>query len=171
MGLVAKVKFFFLKRELKKKIEGLDISGDCVIEFPSRLESKGFLYIGPGAYWSLKGGLKLGRNVIFGPQTVVWTYNHNYKSGPELPYGGEDILKEINIGDNCWIGFGAIILPGAVIGEGCIIAAGSVVSGIFPNNSLIMGNPAKVIKVLDPDRYDRLKANSEFYLINKLKKI
>ncbi len=167
MGIIGKIKFFFLNKSLKKRIQGLDLGRDCVIEYPEKLNSDGYLYVGPGAYWSLKGGLRLGRNVIFGPRTIIWTYNHNYKTGPAVPYGGEDILKEVVIGDNCWIGLGALILPGAVIGEGSIVAAGSVVSGVFPSNVLIMGNPAKIVKNLDKTRYESLCNASAFYLINK----
>lgn len=56
----------------------------------------------------------------------------------------------IKIGDNCWIGYGSIILKGCQIGENCIVAAGSVVPGgsIFPANCIIAGNPAKVVKYL-----------------------
>ena len=58
--------------------------------------------------------------------------------------------EEIKIGDNVWIGWNCTVLKGVQIGENSVVAAGSVVlKGIYPNNSLIAGNPAKVIKVLD----------------------
>lgn len=56
--------------------------------------------------------------------------------------------KEIRIGKNCFIGCNAIILKGTVLGDGCVVGAGSVVSGTFDANSVIAGNPAKVIKML-----------------------
>lgn len=54
--------------------------------------------------------------------------------------------KEVIIGKNCFIGCNSIILKGTVLGDGCIVGAGAVVSGKFEPNSIIAGNPAKVIK-------------------------
>ncbi len=62
---------------------------------------------------------------------------------------GQNISEPITIGDDVWIGVGAIILKGVNIGNGSIVAAGSVVtSGTFPDKSLIAGNPAKIVKSL-----------------------
>ena len=56
------------------------------------------------------------------------------------------IKKDIHIGNNVFIGVGAIILPGVSIGDNCIVGAGSVVTKDIPSNSICAGNPAKVIK-------------------------
>lgn len=55
--------------------------------------------------------------------------------------------KPITIGKNCFIGCNAIILKGTVLGDGCVVGAGSVVSGVFEAGSVIVGNPAKCIRV------------------------
>lgn len=54
--------------------------------------------------------------------------------------------KPVVIGKNCFIGCNAIILKGTILGEGCIVGAGAVVSGKFESNSVIIGNPAKMIR-------------------------
>lgn len=59
------------------------------------------------------------------------------------------IAKETVIGENCFIGYGVVILPGVHLGKQCIVGANSVVKGRFPDYSVIAGSPAKVIK-----RYD-----------------
>ena len=58
------------------------------------------------------------------------------------------LAKEIQIGDDCWIGGGAIICPGVSIGNGVVIGAGAVVTKDIPANSLVVGNPARVVKKL-----------------------
>ena len=59
--------------------------------------------------------------------------------------------KEIRIGRNCFIGCNTIILKGTVLGDGCVVGAGAVVSGRFGENSVIAGNPARVIRTLKTD--------------------
>ncbi|HBP62848.1 MAG TPA: acyltransferase [Desulfosporosinus sp.] len=62
--------------------------------------------------------------------------------------------RPIIIGKNCFIGCNALILKGTELGDGCVVGAGAVVSGKFPANSMIAGNPAKVIKVLFKEKRD-----------------
>lgn len=56
--------------------------------------------------------------------------------------------ENVIIGNNVWIGWGAIILKGTIIGDNSIVAAGSVVLGEFPSNVIIAGNPAKIVKCI-----------------------
>lgn len=57
----------------------------------------------------------------------------------------------ISIGDNCFIGMNSIILKGTTIGNNVVVGAGSVVHGTFPDNCIIAGNPAKIIKHIKPE--------------------
>ena len=64
----------------------------------------------------------------------------------------EDVKKRpISIGEGCFIGANCIILKGTVIGNNCVVGAGSVVCGVFPDNVIIAGNPAKIIKNNEKD--------------------
>ena len=64
-----------------------------------------------------------------------------------------DSPSPINIGNNVWIGINAIILKGTKIGDHSIVGAGSVVKGEFPPYSLIIGNPAHLVKILDKMKF------------------
>lgn len=58
-------------------------------------------------------------------------------------------VREIEIGDNVWLGNNGAILPGTLIGKNSIVGANSVVKGSFPENVIIQGNPAKIIKKIE----------------------
>ncbi len=67
-------------------------------------------------------------------------------------HGGDSDLvpsREIHIGKNCFIGCNSIILKGTVLGDGCVVGAGAVVAGKFAENSVLAGNPARVIRKLE----------------------
>jgi len=90
--------------------------------------------------------IKIGSNVFFAPGVQIYTANHPLDA--ELRKTLENAMP-ISIGDDCWIGGNTVILPGIKIGNGCVIGAGSVVTKDIPDNSLAVGNPAKVIKKLN----------------------
>lgn len=139
------------------------------INFKENVEFEGYCYIGPGAFWYAKGGISVGNNVIFGPETILWTANHDYNSNEFIPYGKEEILKKITIEENVWVGIRSVILPGVRIGEGAIIAAASVVTKDVPKCAIVAGNPAIVVKYRDLDKYNLMKEKELFYLNNKYK--
>lgn len=109
------------------------------------------LEIGENSYFAmgtiLNGfkGLKIDKNVSFGPNVTVIT-----DSGPnrskKLQKLFEIIDGKVQIGDDCWIGMNSMIMPGIRLGECCVVAAGSFVNKSFPKYSLIGGIPAKLIR-------------------------
>lgn len=88
----------------------------------------------------------IGSNVFFAPGVQLYTATHPLDA--ELRKTLENALA-INIGNDCWIGGNAIILPGITIGNGVVIGAGSVVTKNIPDNVMAVGNPAKVVKKLN----------------------
>lgn len=88
---------------------------------------------------------------------AVWVYREEY---PDL-----DIFGRIKIGNNVCLGFNVILLPNTEIGENSIVAAGAVVKGKIPPNSVVFGNPAKV--VMSTDMQKRLMLMSRFRFKSK----
>lgn len=91
----------------------------------------------------------IGDYVMIAPNTLITTVNH-----PERPSGRRahlGIAKPVNIGYDVWIGANVTILPGVTIGNNVIVAAGAVVTKDVPDNVMVGGVPAKVIKEIEND--------------------
>lgn len=102
--------------------------------------------MGTHGFFGCAGGIKIGDDTIFGNYVSLHAENHNY-SDATLPIRLQGVNhKGISIGKNCWIGAKTTILDGTKLGDGCIVAAGAVVRGEFPDNVIIGGVPAKIIK-------------------------
>lgn len=86
----------------------------------------------------------VGDNTMFGPNVVVATAGHPLL--PELREQGYQYNAPVHIGRNCWIGAGAILLPGVTVGDNAVIGAGSIVTRDVPANVLAVGNPCRVLR-------------------------
>lgn len=94
----------------------------------------------------VRGLVKVGNDVLFGPNVSIFSENHNFEN-LDLPISVQgETRKGVSIEDGVWIGSGAIILDGVIVGRNSIIAAGSVVNNNIPANSIYGGVPAKLIK-------------------------
>ena len=102
--------------------------------------------IGEFAYLGGAGSLEIGDECIIGQYLSCHPENHNYQDTTISIRHQGVTRKGIKIGKNCWIGSKVTILDGVTIGNGSIIAAGSVVTKSFPENSIIGGVPAKLLK-------------------------
>ena len=88
----------------------------------------------------------IGKNCMIAPNVCIFSATHPVRA--EERYNGVELGLPVTIGDNCWIGGGAIINPGVTIGNNVVVASGAVVTKSFGDNVLIGGVPAKVIKEL-----------------------
>jgi len=89
----------------------------------------------------------IGKNVMLAPAVKIFTATHPVEY--EARNSGIEYAKEIRIGDNVWIGGGAIINPGVTIGNNSVIGSGSVVTKDIPENVVAAGNPCRVIRHID----------------------
>ena len=88
--------------------------------------------------------------------------------GDDVTVGHQVMLHGCTIGDGSLIGLQAVVLNGARIGRNCLVGAGSLVTEgkEFPDGSLIMGSPAKVVRELTPQALERMRWSSAFYVRN-----
>lgn len=109
--------------------EGLEIGDDSAV--------------GDYSYIGASGGVYIGKQVLMGQRVSFHSQNHNFDR-LDVPIKEQGVVDApIRIGDNCWVGSGAIILAGVTLGEGCVVAAGAVVTKSFPPNTLLAGIPAE----------------------------
>ena len=99
-------------------------------------------------------GIKIGKNCLIASGTLILSHDHCKRTENNEPY-----LTETNIGKNCFVAPNSIILPGISIGDQVIVGAGSVVTKDVPNNVVVAGNPAKIIR-------KNIKMNNNAALVN-----
>lgn len=110
--------------------------------------------------------IEIGDNVLIASNVQIYTATHPVELSDRLtpnwtPESGEYFCRTyalpVKIGSGCWIGGGAIIIPGVSIGEGTVIGAGSVVTKDIPANCVAVGNPCRVIRKINEEaRAERL---------------
>jgi acetyltransferase-like isoleucine patch superfamily enzyme len=95
-----------------------------------------------GIYIQAVNGIKIGKNFLFAPGIKIISSNHDFIHRKAIE------TKPIIIGSDVWLGANVVILPGVKLADGAIVGAGSIVTKSFTEkNSVIVGNPAKLLKV------------------------
>jgi maltose O-acetyltransferase len=103
-------------------------------------------YVGDGCTFDCSAPIRVGNQVFIAYGVTIVTGTHAI--GPRECRAGAFEPRGVTIGDGCWIGAHAIILPGVHIGDGVVVGAGSVVTRNVASNSVIAGNPARVVRSL-----------------------
>jgi acetyltransferase-like isoleucine patch superfamily enzyme len=107
--------------------------------------------LGRGSHVIADTTITIGDDCYFGPYVYITSTNHSYDD-PHQPIGKQwPRMEPVEIGAGCWVGTGAVILPGARIGRNVVVAAGAVVRGTVPDHSVVAGAPARVVRRWTPD--------------------
>lgn len=111
----------------------------------------------PGCYIQGIGKVYIGDYTQIAQNVGIISANHDvYKNN-------EHIISEVRIGKYCWLGMNSVILPGVTLGDFTIVGAGSIVTKSFPEGfCVIAGNPAKIIRQLDPKKCERYHSKYEY---------
>ena len=121
---------------------GLTITTPCQIDLPKQLTIGRNVFINHSFTAMSIGGITLEDNVQIGPHVTIVTDNHDFDNRYVLK------CRSVRVCKNAWIGANVTIMPGVTVGENAVIAGGAVVTKDVPANSVVGGNPAKVIKQL-----------------------
>ena len=142
-------------RELLSQITGRAIDSTLWLIPPFYTDFGRNIYFGKNVFVNSactfmdRGGIYIDDEVFIGPKVNLITINHDIN-----PFNrNTTICKPIHIEKRVWIGVAATILPGVRIGENSIIGANAVVTKDVPSNTIVGGNPAKVIKTIDVEQY------------------
>jgi acetyltransferase-like isoleucine patch superfamily enzyme len=105
--------------------------------------------IGDYTHFGAAGGVEIGNDVIMGSYISFHSENHNFTDKSKLIRNQGVTSKGIKLGNNIWVGAKVTFLDGCVVGNNSVVAAGAVVNGIFSDNVVIGGVPAKVLKNIE----------------------
>ncbi len=142
------------KREALLKEMFAEIGEGCYIEPPLHANfGGGHVHFGKNIYANFNLTLVddthiyVGDYTMFGPNVTVATAGHPIL--PELRRQGYQYNASVHIGENCWIGAGALIMPGITIGDNTVIGAGSVVTKDIPSGVVAVGVPCRVLREIN----------------------
>ena len=146
------------KREAMLKEMFAEIGEGCYIEPPFHSNFGGaHVHFGKKVYANFNltcvddTHIYVGDYTMIGPNVTIATAGHPIL--PELRQQGYQYNAPVHIGKNCWIGAGAVILPGVTVGDNVVIGAGSIVTKDLPSNVVAVGNPCRVLR--EVNEHDR----------------
>lgn len=105
---------------------------------------------------------EIGKNTIIAHNVSIITENHGTDIENIVPLHAQPLNSApVSIGDNCWVGCNVVFLPGSSIGNNCIVGANAVVGKDFPDNTIIGGIPARVLKNYDFEKHLWIKVKDD----------
>jgi acetyltransferase-like isoleucine patch superfamily enzyme len=170
---------FFNSAE-KKFFNKTRISSSAKLSDKKKIDIKNNVWIGHYCLLDGIGGIRIGEGVNIASHTCIYTHSSENsirllgEKFIEIPAEKRPgyVIASVNIGEYTFIGTSSVILAGTSIGKGCIIGAGSVVKGDFPDYSVIVGNPAKIVgdtKTIDDKLFSAGLSSENYYDKNIVK--
>lgn len=149
----------FLKARLLGSKYYWPVHKTCIVANADKIYVGKCSHVGrPFSYLNGVGGIRIGNYVRFGPNVAILSGNH------DLYDHRKTNASPVTVGDYCWLGMGAMVMPGVKLGPRTIVAANSVVTKSFPEGYCVLaGSPAKQIKSLDPNMVVHYQYENEFY--------
>ena len=128
--------------------EGVDIRPPLRVDYGHNISIGDGSWVNYGMTVLDVAPVAIGTDVLIGPNCSLYTAIHPSEPGPRRAKW--ESAAPITLEDNVWLGGSVVVCPGVTIGENSIIGAGAVVTRDIPANCIAVGNPARVIKDLDP---------------------
>jgi acetyltransferase-like isoleucine patch superfamily enzyme len=116
------------------------------INMIARMSVGNDVYLAHDIWINATGGLQIGNATILGPRVIVATSSHDRRENRVLLREG--VAEKVDIGHGVWISSGSVVTKGVNIGDGAVVGALSVVMHDVPANTLVGGQPARVIRTL-----------------------
>ena len=134
----------YLEELFGRKLDTIRILTPFICDFGNRVKFGKNVFINHSAILSASGGIEFEDGVQLAPGVRIATINHDFNNRHTVYTYGKVLIKK-----NAWIGMNATICPGVTIGRNSVVAAGAVVTKDVPDNTVVGGVPAKIIKTLD----------------------
>ncbi|GAA5864087.1 hypothetical protein JCM8547_005131 [Rhodosporidiobolus lusitaniae] len=131
-----------------ERTKSINLEPPFYCDYGYNIEFKGDFYANFGMVILDCAKITFGKRVVCGPSVHLYSATHSVHVDERV--AGYERAYPIEIGDDCWIGGQVAIVGPCKIGKNCTIAAGSVVKGDFPDNCVIGGTPARILKHLEP---------------------
>lgn len=135
----------YLEELFDRKLDDIRILTPFICDFGNRVTFGKNVFINHSAILSASGGIEFQDGVSLAPGVRIATINHDFNERHTIYTYGKVTIKK-----NAWLGIGCTICPGVTVGENAVVAAGAVVTKDVPDNAVVGGCPAKIIKMLDP---------------------
>ncbi|OYR51914.1 acetyltransferase [Halorubrum sp. Ea1] len=142
------------QRNLLEELFG-SLGDECYVEPPFRCDYGYNIHVGENFYANFdcvmldECRVEVGRNCMLGPSVHIYTATHPLDADERI--SGQEYANPVTVGENVWIGGQAVLNPGVTVGDNAVVASGAIVTEDVPENVVVQGNPATVVKDLEAD--------------------